>query len=181
MMQMRDLIGTVVVTGGSRGIGAASARLAAARGYAVCVNYRQDQAAAIRVLDEILATGGRACAVRADVGEEPDVVRLFDEAMALGAPLVGLVNNAGVLETQMRVVDMDAARLERILRVNVIGAFLCAREAVQRMSTTHGGARPASWRPWHPGTPHPGTMAPLAPPLARRTRVTISPEVPRCG
>jgi NAD(P)-dependent dehydrogenase (short-subunit alcohol dehydrogenase family) len=129
----------LIVTGGSRGIGAATARLAAERGYAVCVNYRQDHAAAINVLNGIHSMGGRAVAVRADVGAEADVVRLFDEAMSLGSPLAGLVNNAGILETQMRVADMTAGRLERILRTNVIGAFLCAAEAVRRLSTSRGG------------------------------------------
>lgn len=134
------MTGTLIITGASRGIGAATARLAAVRGYAVCLNYRHDHAAAIGVLNEIHAAGGRAVAVCADVGDEADVVRLFDETRSLGAPLVGLVNNAGVLEPQMRVADMDAARIARVFRTNVTGAFLCAREAVRRMSTARGGA-----------------------------------------
>ena len=129
----------LIVTGASRGIGAATARLAAARGYHVCVNYRHDPASAQRVVAEINADGGRAIAVQADVGKEPEVVALFDEATNALGQLSALVNNAGILETQMRVSDIDAARLERIFRVNVIGVFLCAREAVRRMSTARSG------------------------------------------
>jgi NAD(P)-dependent dehydrogenase (short-subunit alcohol dehydrogenase family) len=130
----------LIVTGGSRGIGAATARLASTRGYAVCVNFRRDAPSADRVVADIVAGGGRAIAVQADVGEERDVVRLFDDATHALGPVSGLVNNAGVLETQMRVADVDAARLERIFRVNVTGAFLCAREAVRRFSTARGGS-----------------------------------------
>jgi NAD(P)-dependent dehydrogenase (short-subunit alcohol dehydrogenase family) len=131
--------GVVIVTGGSRGIGAATARLAAEAGYAVCVNYRDTADAAARVVAAIDARGGRAVAVRADVASEPDVVALFEAATRELGPLTGLVNNAGMLERQMRVEAMDAARLTRIFAVNVVGAFLCAREAVRRMSTAHGG------------------------------------------
>lgn len=130
--------GVIVVTGGGRGIGAATARLAGARGYAVCVNYHRDRQAADDVVRAIGVNGSRAIAVAADVSNEADVVRLFETADALG-PLTGLVNNAGILETQMRVDAMDAARLHRILATNVAGAFLCAREAVRRMSTRYGG------------------------------------------
>jgi NAD(P)-dependent dehydrogenase (short-subunit alcohol dehydrogenase family) len=130
----------LIVTGASRGIGAATARLAGVRGYSVCVNFRRDAQAADRVVADIVSGGGRAVAVQADVGEERDVVRLFEEATRALGPLSGLVNNAGVLETQMRVADVDAARLERILRVNVTGPFLCSREAVRRLSTAHGGS-----------------------------------------
>lgn len=130
----------LVVTGGSRGIGAATALLAAQRGYSVCVNYRQNAEAAERVVKTIEATGARAVAVWGDVAVEADVVRLFETCdKVLGSP-VGLVNNAGILETQMRVEAMDAARLHRIFATNVIGSFVCAREAVRRMSTKHGGA-----------------------------------------
>jgi NAD(P)-dependent dehydrogenase (short-subunit alcohol dehydrogenase family) len=130
----------LIVTGGSRGIGAATAKLAAARGYAVCVNYRENGEAAASVIEQIAAGGGRAIAVQADVGEERDVVRLFEQSTRALGPLSALVNNAGVLETQIRVADVDAARLERIFRVNVTGAFLCAREAVRRLSTARGGS-----------------------------------------
>jgi NAD(P)-dependent dehydrogenase (short-subunit alcohol dehydrogenase family) len=129
----------LVVTGGSRGIGAATALLAAQRGYTVCVNYRQNRAAAERVVAAIEATGARSVAVAGDVAVEADVVQLFETCdAALGSP-VALVNNAGILETQMRVETMDAARLHRIFATNVIGPFLCAREAVRRMSTRRGG------------------------------------------
>ncbi|HKI65290.1 MAG TPA: SDR family oxidoreductase [Burkholderiales bacterium] len=131
---------TLVVTGGGRGIGAATARLAAARGWAVCVNYRRERAAAEGVVADIERAGGRALALAADVAVEADVVRLFADAERELGPLGGLVNNAGILERQARVEEMDAARLERVFAVNVIGAFLCAREAVRRMSTRRGGA-----------------------------------------
>lgn len=129
----------LIVTGGSRGIGAATARLAAARGYAVCVNYLRDEAAAAGVVEEIVAGGGTAVAVAGDVGREADVVRLFERVDAELGPVTALVNNAGILETQTRVEHMDAARLERVFSVNITGSFLCAREAVRRMSTRHGG------------------------------------------
>ena len=129
----------IVITGGSRGIGAAAARAAARRGYAVCVNYRTNAAAANELVTSIETDGGRAIAVMADVGIEADVERLFETCDArLGAP-TALVNNVGVLEAQMRVEAMDAARLHRIFTTNVIGAFLCAREAVKRMSLKRGG------------------------------------------
>jgi NAD(P)-dependent dehydrogenase (short-subunit alcohol dehydrogenase family) len=129
----------VVITGGSRGIGAATARLAGSRGYAVCVNFRRDRMAAEHVARDIEAAGSRAMAVAADVAVEADVVRLFEAVdRTLGRPW-GLVNNAGILETQSRVEAMDAARLQRVFATNVIGAFTCAREAVRRMSTKHGG------------------------------------------
>jgi NAD(P)-dependent dehydrogenase (short-subunit alcohol dehydrogenase family) len=130
----------VIVTGASRGIGAATARLAAERGYAVCVNYVKNRPAADAVVADIVGAGGRAIAVAADVASEPDVVRLFDTVAADLGPIGALVNNAGILDRQMRVEQMDAARLNRIFAVNVTGSFLCAREAVRRMSTRRGGA-----------------------------------------
>ena len=130
----------LIVTGGGRGIGAATARLAAERGYAVCVNYRANQRAADAVVAGIEAAGGTAVAVRADVASEPDVVRLFETVDARLGPLTALVNNAGILERQTRVEHIDAARLARVFATNVTGAFLCAREAVRRLSTSHGGA-----------------------------------------
>jgi NAD(P)-dependent dehydrogenase (short-subunit alcohol dehydrogenase family) len=133
---MRNVL---MVTGGGRGIGAATARLAAKRGYAVCVNYRSNRDAAELVVSEIAAAGGRAASVAADVSIEADVVRLFETCDHTLGPVTGLVNNAGILETQMRVENMDAARLHRIFATNAIGPFLCAREAVRRMSTRHGG------------------------------------------
>lgn len=130
---------TVLITGGGRGIGAACARLAAAQGYRVCINYRSDDAAAAGVVRAIEDAGGAAFAIQADVAQEPEVERMFGELDARFGRLDALVNNAGVLARQMRVEQMDAARMERILRTNVIGSFLCAREAVRRMSTQHGG------------------------------------------
>jgi len=128
----------VLVTGGSRGIGAATARLAAARGYDVAINYVTRSNAAQAVVDEISAAGGRAIAIQADVSSEPQVVDLFSQVDRFG-PLAALVNNAAVLDRQMQVRDMTEERINRILRVNVTGAFLCAREAVRRLSTRHGG------------------------------------------
>lgn len=130
----------LLVTGGGRGIGAATARLAAERGWAVGVNYRSDRAAAERVVADIERAGGRAVALGADVSSEGEVARLFDQAERALGPLAGLVNNAGILERQARVEDMDAARLTRVFAINVVGAFLCAREAVRRMSTRRGGS-----------------------------------------
>jgi NAD(P)-dependent dehydrogenase (short-subunit alcohol dehydrogenase family) len=130
----------LMVTGGGRGIGAATAILAAERGYAVCVNYRKNRAAADAVVSTIRASGGRALAVGADVAAEGDVVRLFETVDAELGSLTALVNNAGILETQTRVEQIDAARIDRVFGTNVRGAFICAREAVRRMSTRHGGA-----------------------------------------
>lgn len=129
----------MVVTGGSRGIGAATARLAAGAGYAVCIGYLNNEAAATGVVESITSSGGRALAVPADVGREDDVVRLFERVDAELGPVTALVNNAGILERQARVEDMDAERLSRVLATNVTGSFLCAREAVKRMSRRHGG------------------------------------------
>ncbi len=129
----------MVITGAGRGIGAATAHLAASRGYAVCVNYRANAAAAAAVVDDIRSKGGRAIAVAADISVEADVVAMFKTVDAQLGRVTALVNNAGILETQMRVDAMDAARLARIFAVNVTGAFLCAREAVKRMSTQYGG------------------------------------------
>jgi len=129
----------ILITGSSRGIGAATARLAAERGYAVCVNYLANQPAAQAVVAEITANGGSAIAVQADVSQEADVVGLFAAVDRQLGALSALVNNAGTLETQMRVDEMDAARINRILTTNVTSYFLCAREAVRRMSTRYGG------------------------------------------
>jgi NAD(P)-dependent dehydrogenase (short-subunit alcohol dehydrogenase family) len=130
---------TILVTGGSRGIGAACALLAARRGYTVCVNYRDNAAAAADVVRAIEVAGGQAFAVAADVADEAAVERLFAAIDARCGRLDALVNNAGILARQARVEDMDAARIQRILATNVTGSFLCAREAVRRMSTSHGG------------------------------------------
>lgn len=130
----------LLVTGGGRGIGAATARLAGTKGYAVAISYLQNRAAAGDVVEHINNGGGRAIAVQADVADEGDVLRLFETVDTALGPLGALVNNAGILETQMRVEHMSAARLHHIFAVNVTGAFLCAREAIRRMSTANGGA-----------------------------------------
>ena len=128
----------LVVTGASRGIGAATARLAAARGYAVIVNYASNVGAAEQVCADIIHAGGRAQAVRGDVADEADVAHIFAAADRMG-PLAGLVNNAGMINVAARVDEMDAARLARLFAVNVTGTFLCSRAAIRRMSTRHGG------------------------------------------
>ena len=129
----------LVITGASRGIGAATARLAAERGYDVCVNFRADKAAADAVVAEVQTFGRRAIAVQADVASEPDVVRLFETVDTTLGPVAALVINAGILERQSRVEHLDAARISRVFATNVTGAFVCAREAVRRMSTRNGG------------------------------------------
>lgn len=130
----------MLITGGSRGIGAATARLAAQAGYAVCITYRQNQAAADAVIADIAAVGGQAIAVAADVAVEQDVLHAFEQVDARLGPITALVNNAGILEQQMRLDQMSVARVQRILATNVLGSFICAREAVRRMSTRYGGA-----------------------------------------
>lgn len=129
----------ILITGGSRGIGAATARLAGQRGYAVCINYVHNVGAANSVVQSIEAAGGRAISVRADVSSESDVIRLFKTVDDSFGPITALVNNVGVIEQQMRVEHMDAARLSRVFAANVTGSFLCAREAIRRMSTKYGG------------------------------------------
>ena len=129
----------IVLTGASRGIGAATARLAARRGYAVCVNYLSSRDKAEQVAADIESAGGNAIAVQADTSIEADVLRLFETVDRQMGNITALVNNAGILQTQMRVADMTAERINRTLRVNVTGCFLCAREAVKRMSTRNGG------------------------------------------
>jgi NAD(P)-dependent dehydrogenase (short-subunit alcohol dehydrogenase family) len=129
----------VLITGGSRGIGAATARLAAARGYTVAITYLERGNAAEAVVSEVKAAGGTAIALQADVSVEADVRRVFEQVDARLGTLTALVNNAGVLERQMRLDEMDVRRWARVLTTNVVGSFLCAREAVRRMSTRHGG------------------------------------------
>jgi len=131
--------GVVMITGAGRGIGAATARLAARRGYGVCVNYLRNRDAAEALEREILAQGGQAAAVRGDVAVEQDVQELFRACDRALGPLTALVNNAGIVAPQSRVDAMDAARLQRMFATNAVGAFLCAREAIRRMSTKHGG------------------------------------------
>jgi len=130
----------LLVTGGSRGIGAATVCLAAQRGWDVAVNFTRDAAAAQSVVDQVRAAGRRGIAVQADVADEAAVVAMFDVVDRELGPLAGLVNNAGIVDVASRVDAMDAARLQRMFAVNVIGSMLCAREAVRRMSTRAGGA-----------------------------------------
>jgi len=131
---------TLIITGASRGIGAATARLAAENGYAVAINYNRNRAAALSVVEDIRSNGGTAEAICADISTEQGVLQLFAETeRLLPGQLAGLVNNAGILETQMRLEEMDVARLQRIFTTNITGQFLCAREAVKRMSTRQGG------------------------------------------
>lgn len=131
--------GVLLVTGGGRGIGAATARMAARQGWSVAVNYARDSLAADEVVRAIRAEGGQAMSVQADVSDEAQVVTLFERIDARFGRLTGLVNNAGVVDVSARVDQMDAQRLHRMFDINVIGSMLCAREAVRRMSTLHGG------------------------------------------
>lgn len=128
----------MLVTGGSRGIGAAAARLAASRGWRVLLSYASHEAAAHQVVSSIQAAGGEAYSVQGDIGSETGVLSIFEAADRLGR-LCALVNNAGVVDEAARLADITAVRLERMFRVNTIGPFLCAREAVRRMSTAQGG------------------------------------------
>ena len=139
MTTKREEARVAIVTGASRGIGAATARLAAARGYAVAVNYHHSPEAAADVVRSIEAAGGRALAVGGDVGVEADVLRLFETAERALGPVAALVNNAGIIGPSGRVEALAADTLEAVMRINVVGAFLCAREAVKRMSTAKGG------------------------------------------
>lgn len=131
--------GVLLVTGASRGIGAATAVLAAQKGYAVCVNYLHNQEAAEAVVNEATKHGQNAIAVAADVSREREIEHLFDTVDRELGTLTALVNNAGILDLQMRVVSMSADRLNRIFATNITSCFLCAREAIKRMSTKHGG------------------------------------------
>ncbi len=129
----------ILITGGSRGIGAATARLAAAKGYTVCLTYLTGSEEAVQVTGEIAAAGGQALALHADMRSEPRIMALFHRIDERFGNISALVNNAATLETQMRLDAMDAARMERIFSTNVIGPMLCAREAVRRISTRQGG------------------------------------------
>jgi NAD(P)-dependent dehydrogenase (short-subunit alcohol dehydrogenase family) len=131
--------GTLMVTGGSRGIGAAVCRLAAKAGYSVAVNYYANEAAAKTLVQEIQSCGGQAAEIQADIGKEADILRLFETAEAKLGPLCGLVNNAAITGGFARVDSVEAEVLERLFAVNVTGAILCAREAVKRLSTARGG------------------------------------------
>lgn len=128
-----------LITGGSRGIGAATAKLLASRGYDVCITYRQRSNNAESVLEILRSHGVKAIAVKADISDEPDVVNLFRTVDEELGPVTALVNNAGMLLQQSRVDSMSAERINRILQTNVTGTLLCCREAIKRMSTKHGG------------------------------------------
>ncbi|MGP8094810.1 MAG: SDR family oxidoreductase [Candidatus Sulfotelmatobacter sp.] len=137
---VNDGFGTLIVTGASRGIGAAVARLAGKRGWAVAVNFCTGGDESRKVAEEIVADGGQALAIQADVSREEDVVRMFETAERALGPIRGLVNNAGVTGGFARVEDLTGEAIGKVFAVNVAGAMLCAREAVRRMSTRHGGA-----------------------------------------
>jgi NAD(P)-dependent dehydrogenase (short-subunit alcohol dehydrogenase family) len=139
MVRNRDL-GALIVTGASRGIGAAIATLASERGYSVAVNFFSGETEAQAVVKQIISAGGRACALQADVGHEENIVRLFQMAERELGPIKALVNNAAITGGFARVEEVSADALTRVMAVNVSGAFLCAREAVRRMSTRRGGS-----------------------------------------
>jgi len=129
----------LLVTGASRGIGAETARLAAQAGYAVCINFHHSESEANELLDSLLASGATAIAVRADIGDESDVGRLFEAIDGQLGQLTALVNNAGILEQQSDFENISLDRLQRILRTNLEGSFLCCQQAIRRMSTKYGG------------------------------------------
>ncbi|MEQ8927061.1 MAG: SDR family oxidoreductase [Fulvivirga sp.] len=131
---------TILITGGSRGIGAATAILAGRQKYQVCVNYLKNEVAAHKVVDEINHNGGKAAAYQADVSNENEVIDLFQRIDKDFGNLYGLVNNAGILEAQSRVVDLELDRFQRIINSNLMSCFLCSKEAIKRMSTSYGGA-----------------------------------------
>ena len=137
----RSFSKTVLITGASRGIGAAAALACAAQGWDVAVNCTRDEAAAQAVAAQVRALGRRAIVVVADVADEAAVLAMFARVDAELGPLGGLVNNAGVIDQQVRIEDITVARLQRMFSINVFGSFVCAREAVRRMSTARGGAR----------------------------------------
>jgi NAD(P)-dependent dehydrogenase (short-subunit alcohol dehydrogenase family) len=138
-MGVRGSSGTLIVTGASRGIGAAIATLAGMRGFSVAVNFSASENEAQAVAEQIISAGGHACAIQADVAREEDVVRLFESAARGLGPVKALVNNAGITGGFSRVDSVSAGMLTQVMSVNVTGAFLCAREAVRRMSILHGG------------------------------------------
>ncbi len=129
----------MLITGASRGIGAATAKLAAAAGYFVVVNYHNSKAAAEQLVSEIQSNNGGAVSIQADIADEAQIVNMFSAIDKLQGSLVSVINNAGILEPQMRLETMDIARLQRIFSANITGQFICSREAVKRMSVKHGG------------------------------------------
>jgi NAD(P)-dependent dehydrogenase (short-subunit alcohol dehydrogenase family) len=139
-MPGKDNLGTLVVTGASRGIGAAISRLAGARGFSVALNFSTGKTEAEQIAQQIVSGGGRACTIQADVAREEDIIRLFQTAERELGTIKALVNNAAVTGGFLRVESVTAKTLEKVMAVNVTGAMLCAREAVLRMSTRHGGS-----------------------------------------
>jgi NAD(P)-dependent dehydrogenase (short-subunit alcohol dehydrogenase family) len=138
-MPSKNELGTLIVTGASRGIGAAIAKLAGARGFSVAVNFATGKVEAEAIAEQIIAVGGRARTIQADVAREEDVIRLFETAELKLGPIKALVNNAAITGGFSRVDSVTAKTIEQVMAVNVTGAFLCAREAVRRMSARHGG------------------------------------------
>ena len=139
MTHYKEQFGTLIITGASRGIGAAVARLAGERGYAVAVNFCSGEVEAARVVDDISGAGGRGVAIQGDVSREADIMRLFETAERKLGPIKALVNNAGVTGGFARVDEVSSAAIATVMAVNVGGTMLCSREAVRRMSTRHGG------------------------------------------
>lgn len=138
-MSTENLEKVVLITGGSRGIGAACAKLAAKQGYKVCVNFASNEQAALDVVEEIEKIGSGAIAVKGDVGNEADILHMFAETKSRLGPVTGLINNAGILSKEGRLDTFSTERIAKIIAVNVTGSILCAREAVKAMSTKHGG------------------------------------------
>jgi NAD(P)-dependent dehydrogenase (short-subunit alcohol dehydrogenase family) len=138
-MPSKNELGTLIVTGASRGIGAAKTKLAGARGFSVAVNFATGKVEAEAIAEQIIAVGGRARTIQADVAREEDVIRLFETAELKLGPIKALVNNAAITGGFSRVDSVTAKTIEQVMAVNVTGAFLCAREAVRRMSARHGG------------------------------------------
>src|SRR6266851_5145696 len=139
MQNKTEKHGSVIVTGGGRGIGAAVSRLVGAHGYPVAVNFIKDETAAAAIVRDIVSAGGHAIAVQGNVGREEDILRLFETAERELGPIAGLVNNAAVTGGFARVRDLTASALAEVLTINIAGAMLCARESVRRMSTNSGG------------------------------------------
>jgi len=129
----------VLITGGSRGIGAKTALLAALKGWDVCISYRGRESEASDVVSEIQRNGGRALSIKADIGDEEDVISLFKRIDGEFGRLDALVNNAGIITPQSQLADMTAERIQKIFNINVVGSFICAREAIKRMSKSRGG------------------------------------------
>jgi NAD(P)-dependent dehydrogenase (short-subunit alcohol dehydrogenase family) len=183
---MTDSQGTLIVTGGSRGIGAAISRLAVARGYAVAINYLSDADSANTLVHEISQSGGRAAALQADMGNEPDILQLFKYAEKTLGPLTALVNNAAITGGFARVDSVQSEMLARLLAINVTGPFLCCREAVRRLSTSMAVVAapsstslpaPRNWVLLENGC----TMRPAKPPWIRSPWVSLAKSPPKAS